>query len=165
MYVHYICSCNQKITVRLEDEIKQTTFQSEGQKAYLNVLFTSGWLSLRQAAAFRPYGVTLPQFNVLRILRGQHPKPATVAMLIERMLDKTSNASRIVDKLEEKKLVTRTVCPGNRRAVDIRITDAGLALLHQVDESGLTNFRQLGPDNLSEDELKQLNYLLDKLRA
>jgi DNA-binding MarR family transcriptional regulator len=151
--------------VRLEDEIKQTSFQSEGQKAYLNILFTSGWLSLRQAAAFRPYGLTLPQFNVLRILRGQHPKPATVAMLIERMLDKTSNASRIVDKLEEKKLVTRTVCPANRRAVDIRITEAGLDLLRQIDESGLTVFRQQGSDALSEDELKQLNYLLDKLRA
>jgi DNA-binding MarR family transcriptional regulator len=108
--------------VRLEDEIKQPTFQSEGQKAYLNIIFTSGWLSQRQAAAFRPDGITLPQFNVLRILRGQHPKPATVALLIERMLDKTSNASRIVDKLEEKKFVTRTVCPANRRAVDIRIT-------------------------------------------
>jgi DNA-binding MarR family transcriptional regulator len=151
--------------VRLEDEIKQTSFQSEGQKAYLNILFTSGWLSLRQAAGFRPYGLTLPQFNVLRILRGQHPKPATVAMLIERMLDKTSNASRIVDKLEEKKLVTRTVCPANRRAVDIRITEAGLALLQQIDESGLTDFRRQGLDTLSEDELKQLNDLLDKLRA
>jgi DNA-binding MarR family transcriptional regulator len=151
--------------VRLEDEIKQSAFQSEGQKAYLNILFTSGWLSLRQAAAFRPYGVTLPQFNILRILRGQHPKPATVAMLIERMLDKTSNASRIVDKLEEKKLVTRTVCPANRRAVDIRITEAGLALLQQVDESHLTDFRQSGLDTLTDEELKQLNYLLDKLRA
>ena len=107
----------------------------------------------------------MPQFNVLRILRGQHPKPATVAMLIERMLDKTSNASRIVDKLEEKQLVTRTVCPANRRAVDIRITEVGLALLHQIDESGLTNFRQAGPAALSEDELKQLNNLLDRLRT
>ena len=151
--------------MRLEDEIKQTSFQSEGQKAHLNILFTSGWLSLRQAAAFRPYSLTMPQFNVLRILRGQHPKPATVAMLIERMLDKTSNASRIVDKLEEKQLVTRTVCPANRRAVDIRITEVGLALLHQIDESGLTNFRQAGPAALSEDELKQLNNLLDRLRT
>jgi DNA-binding MarR family transcriptional regulator len=151
--------------VRLEDEIKQASFQSEGQKAYLNILFTSGWLSLRQAAAFRPYGITLPQFNVLRILRGQHPKPSTVAMLIERMLDKTSNASRIVDKLEEKKLVTRTVCPANRRAVDIRITEDGLHLLRQIDESGLTDFRQNGFNALSEAELTQLNTLLDKIRA
>ena len=165
MYLHYICSRNQFLLVRLEDEIKQSAFQSEGQKAYLNILFTSGWLSLRQAAAFRPYGVTLPQFNILRILRGQHPKPATVAMLIERMLDKTSNASRIVDKLEEKKLVTRTVCPANRRAVDIRITEEGLALLRQIDENHMTDFRQFGLETLTEEELTQLNYLLDKLRA
>jgi DNA-binding MarR family transcriptional regulator len=151
--------------VRLEDEIKQTSFQSEGQKAYLNIVFTSGWLSLRQAAAFRPYGVTLPQFNVLRILRGQHPKPATVALLIDRMLDKTSNASRIVDKLEEKKLVTRTVCPGNRRAVDIRITAAGLDLLRQIDESGVLVAAQTGMSTLSDSEFEQLNYLLDKIRA
>ena len=150
--------------MRLEDEIKQTSFQSEGQKAYLNIVFTAGWLSLRQAAAFRPFGVTLPQFNVLRILRGQHPKPATVAMLIERMLDKTSNASRIVDKLEEKQLVTRTVCPANRRAVDIRVTEAGLALLRQVDESGIANFNQ-SEQHLSESELVLLNELLDKIRA
>ena len=161
MYLHYICSRNQFLLVRLEDEIKQSAFQSEGQKAYLNILFTSGWLSLRQAAAFRPYGVTLPQFNILRILRGQHPKPATVAMLIERMLDKTSNASRIVDKLEEKKLVTRTVCPANRRAVDIRITEEGLALLRQIDENHMTDFRQFGLETLTEEELTQLNYLLD----
>ncbi|MDO7887081.1 MarR family winged helix-turn-helix transcriptional regulator [Hymenobacter cheonanensis] len=151
--------------MRLEDEIKQPTFQSEGQKAYLNIIYTSGWLSLRQAAAFRPYGLTLPQFNVLRILRGQHPKPATVALLIDRMLDKTSNASRIVDKLEEKKLVTRTVCPANRRAVDICITDAGLALLGQIDDSGLTDIRQNGMSALSDSEAAQLNELLDKIRA
>lgn len=151
--------------MRLEDEIKQPTFQSEGQKAYLNILFTSGWLSLRQAAAFRPFGITLPQFNVLRILRGQHPLPATVALLIERMLDKTSNASRIVDKLEEKKLVTRTVCPANRRAVDIRITEAGLDLLRQIDDSGLTDARQNGMSGLTESEFVLLNQLLDKIRA
>lgn len=151
--------------MRLEDEIKQSTFQSEGQKAYLNIIYTSGWLTLRQAAAFRPYGLTLPQFNVLRILRGQHPKPATVALLIERMLDKTSNASRIVDKLEEKKLVTRTVCPANRRAVDIRITETGLQLLHQIDESGLTDARRNGMNVLSDSEAALLNELLDKIRA
>ena len=151
--------------MRLEDEIKQATFQSEGQKAYLNIVFTSGWLSLRQAAAFRPYGITLPQFNVLRILRGQHPKPATVALLIDRMLDKTSNASRIVDKLEEKKLVTRTVCPANRRAVDIRITETGLQLLRQIDESGVLVAAQTGMSTLSDSEFEQLNYLLDKIRA
>ena len=153
------------LTVRLEDEIKQPTFQSDAQKAYLNVVYTAGWMSQRQAAAFKPYGLTGPQFNVLRILRGQHPLPATVALLIDRMLDKTSNASRIVDKLEEKKLVTRTVCPANRRAVDIRITEAGLGLLRQIDESGLADVRANGMNALTESEYTLLNQLLDKIRA
>src|SRR6476469_8377515 len=134
--------------MRIEDEIKQPIFRSEHQKAYINLIFTAGWLQQRQAAAFKCFGLTLPQFNILRILRGQHPLPATVALLIERMLDKTSNASRIVDRLEEKKLVTRTVCPSNRRAVDIRITHAGLALLDQIDDSGLLD--NAIPKSLSE---------------
>ena len=151
--------------MRLEDEIKQSAFQSEAHKAYLNVVYTAGWLGQRQAAAFKGYGLTGPQFNVLRILRGQHPLPATVALLIERMLDKTSNASRIVDKLEEKKLVTRLVCPANRRAVDIRITEAGLRLLRQIDDDGQADPARAGFDNLTAAELRQLNILLDKIRA
>ena len=151
--------------MRLEDEIKQPAFQSEAQKAYINVVYTAGWLGQRQMAAFKPYSLTLPQFNILRILRGQHPQPATVALLIERMLDKTSNASRIVDKLEEKKLVTRTVCPANRRAVDIRITEAGLRLLRQMDDDGLTDPGRNGLDKLTDSEVRQLNTLLDKIRA
>lgn len=151
--------------MRLEDEIKQPTFQSDAQKAYLNVMYTAGWLALRQATAFKPYGLTLPQFNVLRILRGQHPKPATVALLIERMLDKTSNASRIVDKLEEKKLVTRTICPANRRAVDICITESGLRLLRQMEDDQVVGPVVYGADRLGEAELRQLNQLLDKMRG
>ncbi|RZJ58154.1 MAG: MarR family transcriptional regulator [Hymenobacter sp.] len=151
--------------MRLEDEIKQATFVSEAHKAFLNVVYTAGWLGQRQAAAFKPYDLTSPQFNILRILRGQHPLPATVALLIDRMLDKTSNASRIVDKLEEKKLVTRTVCPANRRAVDIRITEAGLRLLRQIDDEGHADPVREGFDKLSAAELRQLNLLLDKIRA
>ena len=151
--------------MRLEDEIKQPLFHSEAQKAYLNVLFTAGWLANRNAPLFKPYGLTMPQFNVLRILRGRHPQPATVALLIERMLDKNSNASRIVDKLEDKKLVTRTVCPANRRAVDIRITEAGLRLLRQIDDDGLTDPGRHGFDQLTEAEMRQLNTLLDKIRG
>jgi DNA-binding MarR family transcriptional regulator len=151
--------------MRLEDEIKQPAFQSEAHKAYLNIVYTAGWLGQHQMAAFKPYGLTLPQFNVLRILRGQHPLPATVALLIERMLDKTSNASRIVDKLEEKKLVTRTVCPANRRAVDIRITEAGLRLLRQIDEDEQANPARNSLDKLTAAEQRQLNILLDKIRA
>ena len=148
--------------MRIEDEIKQTHFQDEHQKAIINLVYTAGWLQLRQACAFKPFALTSPQFNILRILRGQHPKPATVALLIERMLDKTSNASRIVDRLEEKKLVTRTVCPSNRRAVDIRITPAGLAVLDQIDASGV--LPAAAHASLSEAEARQLNELLNKMR-
>ena len=149
--------------MRIEDEIKQTTFRDSFHKAHINLLFTASWLQMRQAVAFKPYGLTLPQFNILRILRGQHPLPATVALLIDRMLDKTSNASRIVDRLEEKKLVTRTVCPANRRAVDIRITVAGLALLERIEHDGV--LRVSGLTQLSEAEVRQLNALLDKIRS
>ena len=150
--------------MRIEDEIKQPHFRDEYQKAYINLIYTAGWLQLRQAAAFKPFGLTLPQFNILRILRGQHPLPATVALLIDRMLDKTSNASRIVDRLEEKQLVTRTVCPANRRAVDIRITKAGLALLDQIEEAGILHYNNNNAP-MNEEDMRQLNSLLDKIRT
>jgi DNA-binding MarR family transcriptional regulator len=149
--------------MRIEDEIKQPIFRDEYQKAHINLIYTAGWLQLRQAVAFKPFGLTLPQFNILRILRGQHPLPATVALLIERMLDKTSNASRIVDRLEEKALVTRTVCPANRRAVDIRITKAGLDLLERIEEAGIAQSSSM--QRLSPQEVQQLSNLLDKIRA
>jgi DNA-binding MarR family transcriptional regulator len=148
--------------MKIEDEIKQSTFKDEFQKALINLVFTTGWLQQQQSSRFKEFGLTLPQFNILRILRGQHPKPATVNLLIERMLDKTSNASRIVDKLEVKQLVTRTVCPSNRRAVDIRITEAGLTLLRQLDV--VMENQQLGLQNLTSDEATQLSNLLDKIR-
>lgn len=149
--------------MRIEDEIKQPTFRDDYQKAIINLVYTTGWLQLRQATAFKTFGLTLPQFNILRILRGQHPLPATVALLIDRMLDKTSNASRIVDRLEEKKLVTRTVCPANRRAVDIRITPAGLDLLKSIEDSGA--MEKNGTQHLTPEEAHQLNVLLDKIRT
>ncbi|GAA4017520.1 MarR family transcriptional regulator [Hymenobacter fastidiosus] len=148
--------------MRIEDEIKQPAFKDPYQKAHINVMFTAGWLGQRQAATFRSYGITPPQFNILRILRGQHPKPATVNLLIERMLDKTSNASRIVDKLEVKQLVTRTTCPSNRRAVDIRITEAGMTLLQQMDDAAALQI--MGLQNLTPEEATQLSALLDKIR-
>jgi DNA-binding MarR family transcriptional regulator len=148
-------------TMRIEEEIKQPVFRDEYQKGLINLIYTAGWLQQQQTAAFRDFDITLPQFNILRILRGQHPKPATVNLLIERMLDKTSNASRIVDKLEAKGLVTRTVCPSNRRAVDIRITDAGLELLQRMDAN--VNLHH-GLKTLTLEETQQLNTLLDKIR-
>ncbi|GGK58671.1 MarR family winged helix-turn-helix transcriptional regulator [Rufibacter glacialis] len=149
--------------MKIEEEIKQSVFRDIYQKSYINVVYTSNWLEQRQAAMFKSFGVTLPQYNVLRILRGQHPKPATVNLLIDRMLDKTSNASRIVDKLEAKELVTRKQCPSDRRTVDILITEKGLNLLQEMDGLGNTGFT--GLNNLSQEEAEQLNALLDKIRS
>ncbi|MFD2065266.1 MarR family winged helix-turn-helix transcriptional regulator [Pontibacter silvestris] len=148
--------------MRIEEEIKQSTFKSEYQKAYINMVYTSNWLQQVQAAQFKPYGLTLPQYNILRILRGQHPKPATVSLLIERMLDKTSNASRIVDKLEAKALVTRKQCADDRRTVDVLITDKGLSLLQEMEKQEIVQTG--GISNLTEEEAKVLNRLLDKIR-
>lgn len=150
------------ISMKIEDEIKQSAFKSEYHKAYINIMYTSNWLVQEQSKQFKPFGVTLPQYNVLRILRGQHPKPATVSLIIERMLDKTSNASRIVDKLEAKALVTRKQCPDDRRTVDVLITDKGLDLLKQMDE--LDGGKNTGVRNLTETETAELNRLLDKIR-
>lgn len=159
------CAYNQAfriLTMKIEEEIKQHSFKTEHHKAYINLLYTSNWLQVAQSAVFKPFGITLPQYNILRILRGQYPKPATVSLLIERMLDKTSNASRIVDKLEAKGLVTRAQCPNDRRTVDVLITQKGLDMLKEMDslEGGT------GSDimKLTEQEAVNLNNLLDKIR-
>lgn len=149
--------------MKIEEEIKQSTFKDIFNKLYINIVYTAGWLQVRQAKKFKEYGVSLPQYNILRILRGQHPKPASVNLLIERMLDKTSNASRIVDKLEIKELVTRTPCLHDRRTVEIRITEKGLALLDAMAE--VVEARNTGISNLTEEEAEQLSDLLDKIRS
>jgi DNA-binding MarR family transcriptional regulator len=105
----------------------------------------------------------LPQYNILRILRGQYPKPATVNLLIERMLDKTSNASRIVDKLVAKGLVSRTQCEHDRRTVDVLITQAGLDLLERIAADTKDSF--FGLQHLTEAEAETFNQLLDKIRS
>jgi DNA-binding MarR family transcriptional regulator len=149
--------------MKIEDEIQQKSFKSEYHKAHINIVFTASWLQNKASCQFKPFGITMPQFNILRILRGQYPKPATVNLLIERMMDKTSNASRIVDKLEDKGLVSRKQCPNDRRSVDILITEAGLELLKKTDT--VMKEEQLGFGNLSVEEAAELNRLLDKVRA
>jgi DNA-binding MarR family transcriptional regulator len=146
--------------MELEEEIKQKKFRDEFHKASLNVVYSANWLQNRQAQFFRQFELTAPQFNILRILRGQYPKPATVNLLIERMLDKTSNASRIVDKLESKALVTRRQCEHDRRTVDVLITQKGLDLLRKIDEADFP----FGVANLTETEARELNRLLNKIR-
>ena len=147
----------------IAEDIKQEKFKSEFSKAVVNILFTNSWIGQKNAQLFKSNGLTTPQFNILRILRGQHPKPATVNLLIERMLDKSSNASRIVDRLEEKGLVIRKQCSNDRRAVDVLISESGLELLQKMD----VEMDQWETENnsLTEKEAETLNFLLDKLRS
>ena len=118
----------------LEEEIKQKEFKSKQQRAYLNLIFTACHLNLEQTRFFKPYQLSAQQYNVLRILRGQNGKPITIGLIQERMLDVQSNASRLIDKLEEKKLVLRVACPKDKRQMDITITENGLEILKELDD-------------------------------
>lgn len=149
--------------MKLEDEIKQSKFKNEQLKAGINILYTASFLSNYQAKLFKPYGITGPQFNVLRILRGQLPNPATINLLIERMLDKSSNASRIVEKLRVKKFIERIQCPEDRRAVNVKITEKGMQLLAEIDAVEESFFG--GLNNLSTEQAIKLNELLDQIRS
>ena len=146
----------------LEQDIKQKHFKNEYSKAVVNLFYTSNFFHQAHLELFKSFDITQPQFNILRILRGQYPQAATVNLLIERMLDKSSNASRIVDRLEAKELVTRRQCKDDRRAVDVLISPNGLELLSKIDKA-LDNLEN-EICKLSEEESRQLNYLLDKMR-
>lgn len=150
--------------MKLEEEIQQKEFKSEFQKALVNIIYTYNWIESRHKEFFKQYDLTPQQFNILRILRGQNPKPCTVNLLKERMLDKMSDASRIVERLRIKGLLERTVCPTDRRSVDVAITKKGLDLLSKMDEKVEEHNRELFK-TMSEEEAKKINELLDKLRG
>ena len=147
----------------ISEDLKQRTFNSETSKSVVNIIFTGNWMMQQMHDLLKPFGLTPQQYNVLRILRGQQNNPMTVLAITERMLDKMSNASRLVDKLFAKKLVSRVPCEKDRRAVDVYILPAGSALINQI-EVHLDEFRKQ-ISQLGEENLKQLNELLDQFRA
>lgn len=147
----------------LEEEIKQQKFSSELEKAALNILFTSSWLYNINSARLKKYGVTPEQFNVMRILRGSHPNSMMLADITCRMIDRSSNATRLVEKLRLKGLVKRDICEDNRRQVDITITDKGLNLLSKIDHQDEEWASTL--KNITKTDAKALNQILDKLRG
>ncbi|HEX8377978.1 MAG TPA: MarR family transcriptional regulator [Pedobacter sp.] len=148
--------------MELEKEV-QTKFENEYHKTVVNMLYTYGWISDILKSRLSKERVTLQQYNILRILRGQYPGPATINLLKDRMLDKMSDASRIVERLVQKGLVTRCINQRDRRAVDIVINEKGLELLKNLDP--VITPIDVMKVNLSETEAKQLNFLLDKLRG
>ncbi|HNP18497.1 MAG TPA: MarR family transcriptional regulator [Fulvivirga sp.] len=147
--------------MKIEDEINQKEFISQKQKATINLIFTSSWLMNKHKEFFKVYGLTPQQFNVLRILRGQHPGSISTAEIKARMLDKNSDASRIVDRLTLKAFATKLVCPKDRRLVDVSISKDGLNLLKRMDKKITELDNELG---INETEAAQLNILLDKVR-
>ena len=149
--------------MRIDDEIQSTNFEDNYHKVAINIAYTAGWLSNYFRLHFDKYNITQQQFNILRILRGQYPKPATINLLKERMVDKMSDASRIVDRLIQKELVSRCTNNKDRRAVDIRISEQGLQILSKMDEEFKT--KDFLKNNLSEDDAAVLSDLLDKLRG
>lgn len=149
--------------MKLEDEIGQKKFKSDNHKLLVNMIYTTNWMNAKYTGYFENHEITIQQYNVLRILRGQFPKPCNVKLIKERMLDRMSDASRIVDKLFRKNLVERKQCPDDRRNVDIIITEKGLQILNEldyVDDSCKDIF-----NSLTKQEIKTLNNLLDKLRG
>lgn len=149
--------------MRLEEEIKQKSFKSEYHKLAVNLLFSHGWLMPLQKEMFDNYDITTTQYNILRILRGQYPNPMSINLLKERMLDKMSDTSRLVERLRIKGFVNREICSKDRRKSDVKITAEGLLVLKSLDHID-TKYEKLF-EYLSFSEVKLLNDLLDKMRG
>lgn len=149
--------------MEIEKEIYNNKFENNHQKAVVNLIYTYGWLTNQLKKRLHQYGITLQQYNILKILKEQHPNPATINILKERMLDKMPDASRIIERLVQKELVYRCVSDKDRRAVDILINSKGLDTLKKLDAE--MSIKDAVSKNLSDDESNTLSNLLDKMRG
>lgn len=149
--------------MRIEEEIHQKKFRNEYQKAAINIIYTHNWLNTKQKNFFSRYDITPQQFNVLRILRGQHPGSISTSAIRDRMLDRSSDASRIVDRIHKLGLVNKKPCPTDKRLVDVTISDKGLRLLEKIDLTIGEIDSMVG--RLNQAEAEELNRLLDKIRS
>lgn len=149
--------------MKIEDEIKSTVALDISKKITLNILYTQNVITDNFNEILKPYEISGEQYNVLRILRGQKGNPANMCVIQERMVAKTSNTTRLVDKLLLKDLVTRKVCPENRRKIEVLITQKGLNILQELDPKVIAH-EEFFSNNLSPEEIVQLNQLLEKYR-
>ena len=149
--------------MKLEEEIKQRKFRNEYHKLAVNILYTHSWLVNNQSELLKRFGLTGAQYNILRILRGQHPNPASINLLKERMLDKMSDASRLVERLLQKELVDRRICPDDRRRVEVSISTKGLTLLDEIDKYDTVSDKIFNQIDIN--DAKTINELLDKMRG
>jgi len=146
----------------IEKDIQQSKFRNAHQKASINLIYTMAWVKDKTKEIFDAEDITSQQFNILRILRGSFPQPLSTLQIRERMLEKMSDTSRIVDRLILKGLVKKVVCKNDRRLVDVIITDKGKKLLERLDSRQDEMDQVLG--NLSEKDANILSDLLDKIR-
>lgn len=136
-----------------------SVFTNNKVKALINIKYTANWITSKENTFFKPYGISPQQYNILRILRGAE-KAIKVQVIKDRMIERAPNATRLMDKLFDKELIHRERYKVDRRVVYISISEKGLHLLHAIDTSFKIDFI----DNLTEEEARQLSYLLDKIR-
>jgi DNA-binding MarR family transcriptional regulator len=147
----------------IDEVLKSTIPMDNPKKIIMNIIYSQNVIAENFSDLLKPYDLSSEQFNVLRILRGQKGNPANMCLIQERMLAKTSNTTRLVDKLLLKELVTREVCPDNRRKIEVLITSKGLNLLEELDPK-VNAHEQSFSQNLNEEEMIRLNQLLEKIR-
>lgn len=147
----------------IEKEIHQQAFRNHRQKAIINLLYTYGWVIEKIKHFLAQEDITHQQYNILRILRGAHPEPLSTLQIRERMLDRMSDTSRIVDRMIVKDLVQKSTCPKDKRLVDVVITEKGQELLKKLDAQQ-DEMDQIA-SGVSEEEAETLSRLLDKLRG
>lgn len=147
--------------MKIEDEIQQKAFHSVHQKAVVNLIYTASWLIGNQQKFLSLFGITARQFNILRILRGQHPRGLSATAIKSRMLDRNSDVSRLLDRLAKKGLVVRKSCASDKRATDVFITEKGLDILTEInrDREKIDNML-----SLTAEEAELLSTLLDRAR-
>jgi len=150
--------------VSFEQEIQTNSKIAPRIRAGLNIIHTSYWLNDRLNSFFKGFDLSQPQYNVLRILRGQRGRPINLKDIHSRMIERNSNTTRLVEKLRIKELVDRTTCAENRRKVEISITKKGLALLGQIDPE-LSKMESEIFKRITKSDAVDLNILLNKLRG
>ena len=150
--------------MKLSELIKQEHFRSTSQEAVLNILATQSWILSEMTATMAPYGITPAQYNVLRILRGSHPKTLTCSALGQRLLDRTPDVTRLLNRLDRRGFIRRARAEHDRRVVEVGITDEGRALLSRMD-ADIEAVEQRLMHHLSPDEHRHLSHLLDRIRT
>lgn len=149
--------------MKIEEAIRQPNFTDSYQKAIINLMYTANWLREEQTKLLKQYDILPQHFNVMRIIRGRHPKPVSPGEIKEVMIDKTNDLTRLLDKLEKKGWIQRRLCQANRRKMDVTLTENGIKILQET-SIAMNAFTGKLKTRFSDKEAASLSKLLDKLR-